>query len=198
MAKATIVKITMMNERGTVVCTSNEKFFTIRSIRNPGVLDIEAPSPSDDLSISEFAEIVVGCFNPQSSFSNIDWINFTYDDVTVNVTRGEAINYPLEYIVNKWDKAHMDKIANDPFEKFSKYFTVKKFDNNILELAPSASSTIYQMAASVAGCFIASSPFSKIYEVNFTFDNKKISVTLEEDPTPQKIYQKWYDAPYEE
>ena len=109
MSKATIVKITRINERGTVVCTTDEKFFTITSFDKVGVLNIEADSKIDNVTINEFAEIVVGCFLKRSSFRGVGWINFTYDDIKVHVTRGEATNHPSEYLVSKWEKALHNK-----------------------------------------------------------------------------------------
>jgi hypothetical protein len=95
----------MMNEKGAVVCTSSGKFFVLTSFKQPGVLNIEAISTIDNLTITEFAEIVAGCFESRSSFRGVGWINFTYDNVTVHVTRGETLNYPTEYIVTKWKEA---------------------------------------------------------------------------------------------
>ena len=77
-------------------------------------------------------------------------------------------------------------------------FEVTRFDGNILELEPSCFSTIYHMADIVAGCFESRSTFADVKEVKFIFNGKKVSVKKEENATPQMIYKKWYNAPYEE
>ena len=77
-------------------------------------------------------------------------------------------------------------------------FYVTKLENGILKLEPHSFSTIYHMTEIVAGCFASRSTFAGVKEVNFIFNGKKVSVKKEENATPQLIYKKWYDAPYEE
>lgn len=104
MAKATIVRITRMDEKGIRVCTSKGKFFIIKSYDN-GNLSIESTISFDDMTINDFAEIVAGCFEERSSFSCVYWVNFTHKGVTTQVSKAEVKNNPTEYIVNKWEKA---------------------------------------------------------------------------------------------
>ena len=109
MAKATIVKVARITERGTIVCTTSGRFFLLNSFDELGVLRIEATIPLDGMTINEFAEIVAGCFKTRSSFRGVAWIYFTYDGVTADVAKGEAFNNSIEYIVNKWKKAQEAK-----------------------------------------------------------------------------------------
>jgi len=77
-------------------------------------------------------------------------------------------------------------------------FIVRKFSNNVLEIEPSLFSTAYDMAKIVAGCFESRSTFAGVKQVTFTFNGKKVSVKKEENATPEMIYMKWYNDPYEE
>ena len=76
-------------------------------------------------------------------------------------------------------------------------FYVVKFSDKILELKPSCLSTIQEMVEIVAGCFETRSTFANVKQVDFTFSNKKISIKKEDNTTPEMIYKKWDDAPYE-
>jgi hypothetical protein len=77
-------------------------------------------------------------------------------------------------------------------------FVVTKLDNGILHLEQGLDTTIHEMAEIVAGCFEPRSSFLNVKEVIFTFNRKKVSVKKEENATPEMIYKKWYNAPYDE
>ncbi|MBE5813329.1 MAG: hypothetical protein E7314_06750 [Clostridiales bacterium] len=120
MALPTIVKITGINVHGAIVKTTNEKSFYVNSFTPMnGVLDITAPMGS--MTIYELAEIVSGCFEPDSTFENVKWVTFKFNTITVTVTLGEA-RWNTDYVVQKWKKAWDDDLkAKDKVEKFSAY-----------------------------------------------------------------------------
>jgi len=105
MAKATIVKITSINENGVEVITNDGKSFVV-NLHSKGVLTITAPMGS--MTIFEFAKIIVGCFETNSTFSNVSLVTFTFNTVTINVTLGEALDNP-NYVVSKWEKAFSER-----------------------------------------------------------------------------------------
>ena len=97
MAKITTVKIKKVSNEGTIVYTPDNEFFIIKSL-DEGVLHIEN-IPDNNVTIQRLAEIASGCFEVYSSFFGVRWINLTYNNVTVHVTKSD----PVGYIVTKWE-----------------------------------------------------------------------------------------------
>lgn len=103
MLKATVVKITSLNENGAEVITDSGKSFFVNSFAPMnGALTLTAHK--GDMTIYEFAEIVSGCFDANSTFVNVKWIAFTFNTIKVIVTLEKALGNP-DYVVSKWEKA---------------------------------------------------------------------------------------------
>ena len=100
MTKPTVVKIISLGANDAKVKTSDNKIFYVNSLTaTNGVLNIIASAAC--MNIYELSQIVVGCFEPDSTFENVNTITFTLSGVSVTVTKTEAQNNP-EFIIKKW------------------------------------------------------------------------------------------------
>jgi len=102
MAKATIVKISSIHSKGIGVWW-NDKPFSLTSFRGYNE-NLKVTAPSDIVTIHEFAEFIVGCFESRSTFYGVASVTFTFKNVTVTVHREDAKNNP-NYVIEKWEQA---------------------------------------------------------------------------------------------
>lgn len=131
MLKATIIaKIKNLSESGAEVITDTGKSFLVNCffdssfsvnsfVHLNGVLNITAPMGS--MTIYELAQIVCGCFEPDSTFVEVKMVEFTFNTVKSEITRQEVL-YGPDYVVRKWKKAWDDNLrVKEQNEKFSAY-----------------------------------------------------------------------------
>ena len=104
MAKPTIVNITHLSKNGITVKTTDSKSFFAHCLIPAGLLSITASSAQ--MSIYELAEIIAGCFEPNSTFYGVKSVTFTYNNVTTNVSHDELLLNPNS-VVTKWENARV-------------------------------------------------------------------------------------------
>lgn len=106
MAKATIVKISSIGKNRIGVWW-NDKPFSATSFR--GYNDnLKVTTPSDIVTLQEFAEFIVGCFESRSTFYGVASVTFTFKNVTVTVHKEDAKDNP-NYVMEKWEQAQAAK-----------------------------------------------------------------------------------------
>jgi len=100
MAKATIAKLVhSTSSAGLEFVTTQGYTFYVRSFDGV-VLKL---SPGIHTSILEFTEIVAGCFEPRSSFKNVNEVIFYFNGKKISVKKEE--NLTPEKIYARWNYA---------------------------------------------------------------------------------------------
>ena len=107
MAKPTIVKIKRIYPNGVHVDWQGKNLL-VKSFTSPGNIELFASTSA--MTIYDLAHFVLGCFEPQSTFTDVKKVTFTFNNVTVTIAHDEANDNP-EYIVDKWKKAVEKTIA---------------------------------------------------------------------------------------
>ena len=102
MAKATIVKISSIHKSGIGVWWNDKPFNLTSFVGYNG--NLKVTTPSDIVTIQEFAEFIVGCFESRSTFYGVASVTFTLNNITVTVHKEDAKDKP-DYVIKQWEAA---------------------------------------------------------------------------------------------